>query len=379
MYKRVLQEKIKDKFFSGKAVIIVGARQTGKTTLCLNLIEDLNMKGKARLFNGDDPADRETLAGKDLDFLRSVIGGKGVVLIDEGQKIKDIGHVVKMLVDHYKRAKQIIVTGSSSVNLLDLTQEPLTGRKYVYTLFPLSLEEIGADKRSFIGRRELEKFLVYGTYPEIVGTRSFDDKRELLNELYGSYAYRDILEFQKIRNAGIITGLLKALALQIGSEVSYAELANLLGIDKNTVEHYVDLLEKSFIVFRLSPFTANRRREISKLRKIYFYDLGIRNAVINNFNGLDVRTDAGALWENFAIVERMKHRHYHQIYANQYFWRTYDGSEVDLVEERDGKLYGYELKWNERRRTRPPEKWLAYKNSSCTTITPANLAKITPP
>jgi hypothetical protein len=227
----------------------------------------------------------------------------------------------------------------------------LTGRKRVHTLYPLSVEEMYKDKPLEF-KKEMETHLIFGSYPEVVKAASFEEKREELKELSSSYLYKDIFEFQQIRNSTVIFNLLKALALQIGSEVSYNELASLLNIDKKTVERYIDLLEKSFIIFRLPPYVKNKRKEISKMRKIYFYDTGIRNAIINNFNPLDTRNDAGHLFENFCIVERMKHREYNMIHANQYFWRTYDGSEIDLIEEREGKIFAYEIKMKKAKQRR---------------------------
>lgn len=345
MYKRVLQQAISKKFFKGKIIIIVGARQTGKTTLSLELIKKFP-KQEIRSFNCDNPTDREQLANKDLEFLEQLIGRAKLIFIDEAQKVENIGETLKLLVDFYKRKKQIIVTGSSSLNLLDYTQEPLTGRKYVYQLFPLSLEEIYPDENYLRIIKELESLMIFGSYPEVVSQASFEEKKELLKELASSYIYKDILGFQDVKSPDALVKLLKALALQIGSHVSYNELANTVKIDKKTIERYIQLLEKNFVVFRLKPFTKNRRREISKLKKIYFYDVGIRNAVINSFSFLDSRKDVGMLWENFMIIERMKFRFYNKIDAEQYFWRTYDGNEIDLIEEESGKLHGYEFKWS---------------------------------
>lgn len=374
MYKRLIKAQLKGKFFQGKVIIITGARQTGKTTLSMEIMDDLDIKDNIRMFNCDNPTDRELLSNKDLEFLIQLIGEASVVFIDEGQKVETIGQTLKLLADHFKNKKQILVTGSSSFNLLDKTSEALTGRKLVYHLFPLSLEEIYPDKNLLKLNKELENYLIYGSYPEVVGQKSFEDKQELLKELSSSYLYRDILEFQEIKNANIILSLLKALALQIGQEVSYAEISRLIGIDKNTVERYVDILEKSYIIFRLSPYTKNKRREISKLRKVFFYDLGIRNAVINNFNFLSERNDLGGLWENFIIAERLKFQAYHKIYTNNYFWRTYDGAEVDLVEERGGKLNGFEFKWKHKKRDmKPSVKWREYENSSYQIISPEDL------
>lgn len=370
MYKRIFEETIAKKFFKGKIIIIVGARQIGKTTLSLELTKEFSKKD-VRLFNCDNPSDREQLANKDLEFLKQLIGKAKLIFVDEAQKVENIGETLKLLVDFYKKKKQIIVTGSSSLNLLDNTQEPLTGRKYVYQLFPLSLQEIYPDKNYLKIIKELESLIIFGSYPEVVSQSSFEEKKELLQELSSSYIYKDILGFQDIKSPDVLVKLLKALALQIGSEVSYNELSNTINIDKKTIERYVQLLEKNFVVFRLKPFTKNKRREISKLRKIYFYDNGIRNAVINNFNFLDSRKDIGSLWENFMIVERMKFRFYNKIDAEQYFWRTYDGNEIDLIEEKSGKLSGYEFKWN-------PQKVLRKQNfdwlDSSQVITKKNLS-----
>jgi len=358
MYRRILQQIIDKKFFKGKIIIIVGARQTGKTTLCLEILKRFSQK-EVCSFNCDNPTDREQLANKDLEFLKQLIGRAKLIFIDEAQKVENIGETLKLLVDFYKKEKQIIVTGSSSLNLLDNTQEPLTGRKYVYQLFPLSLEEIYPDANYLKIIKELESLMIFGSYPEVVSQTSFEEKKELLRELSSSYIYKDILGFQDIKGPDVLVRLLKALALQIGSQVSYNELASIVGIDKKTVERYIQLLEKNFVIFRLKPFTKNRRREISKLKKIYFYDNGIRNALINNFNFLDSRKDVGALWENFMIVERMKFRFYHNIDADQYFWRTYDGNEIDLIEEESGKLRGYEFKWGlQEKRRKCNFRWL---------------------
>lgn len=345
MYQRLLQENIKTKFFKGKILIIAGARQTGKTTLSLEIIKEFSKK-EVRFFNCDNPTDRQELANRDLEFLIKLIGDAKIVFIDEAQKVDNIGETLKLLIDYYKNKKQILVTGSSSFNLLDNTQESLTGRKYVHYLFPLSLEEIYPNKDYLKIIKDLENILIFGSYPEVVSEISFKEKRELVKELATSYIYKDILGFQEIKNPDVLAKLLKALAFQLGSQVSYNELANTVGVNKKTIERYIEILEKNFIIFRLSPFTKNKRREISKLKKIYFYDTGIRNAVINDFSFLNNRNDVGVLWENFMIVERMKFNTYHNTDAGSFFWRTYDGNEIDLIEEKEKKLYGYEFKWN---------------------------------
>lgn len=371
MIKRILKENILNHAFRGQVLIIQGPRQVGKTTLSLEVVKALKVKGDARIFNCDDPDHRDLLENRGLEALKKTIGKAKIVFIDEGQKLSTIGQTLKLLVDYLKKSVQIIVTGSSTMNLLDKTQEALTGRKKVYTLYPISLEEVF--KNSRIEKKKLETLLIFGSYPHVVTEHKKQDKVDILKELKTSYLYRDVFDFQGMKNADIFMNLVKALAYQIGNEVSYTELANLLKINRATVERYIHVLEQSFIVFRLSVFTRNKRRELSKLRKIYFYDVGIRNAIINNFNPLDKRDDLGALWENFMVVERMKYREYHHIETNQYFWRTYDGSEVDLVEEREGRLYGYEFKWKPREYARVLTKWKEYKGSSYQIITPDNL------
>jgi uncharacterized protein len=371
MYQRLLKNQIKKDFLKGKVIIISGARQTGKTTLALDVIQN---QGKTKIFNCDNPSDREILSGKDLEFLIKLVGEANIILIDEGQKVENLGQTLKLLVDYYKNKKQIIVTGSSSFNLLDQTQEALTGRKFVHYLFPLSLEELYPDKDLLKISKELEALLVFGSYPEISNQNSFAEKENRLRNLAESYLYKDILQFQQIKNASLIGNLLKALALQIGGEVSYNELSNLLSVDKKTVERYINILEKNYIIFRLPPFSKNKRKEISKLKKIYFYDLGIRNAIINNFNFLSSRSDAGALWENFILAERLKFQKYHQLHSNNYFWRTYEGAKIDLIEEREGKLFGYEFKWNDRKaKNKAPKEWQKYTQASYEIITPKEI------
>jgi len=371
MYKRILKDKIKDKLFKGKAIIIIGARQTGKTTLSLELIKDC--PEKVRTFNCDNPTDRDLLSNRDIEFLKNLIDDAKLVFIDEGQKVETLGQTLKLLVDHYKKEKQIIVTGSSSFNILDKTEEPLTGRKFVFNLFPLSLEEMYPEKDVLKILKELEINLIYGNYPEVVVKKSLEEKQEIIREISSSYLYKDILEFQKIKSSATLNNLLKALALQIGSEISYRELANIVGVDKKTVENYIDILEKNFIVFRLYPYAKNKRKVISKLRKVYFWDLGIRNSIINNFNLLDSRNDVGALWENFAILERLKYQTYHNIHSNNYFWRTYGGAEIDFIEEKGDELDAYEFKWNDKKNIRISSFREDYPDSSFYKISPKDI------
>ena len=374
MINRLLEKTLKKKFFCGKALILVGPRQVGKTTLSKKIINDFKEKKyKIKKINCDNPTERKMLLDKDLEYLIKLVGDANIIFIDEGQKVESIGQTIKLLVDYYGKKIQILVTGSSSFNLLDKTQETLTGRKYVYKLYPFSFAELYGD--DFMqATKELEQHLIYGNYPDIViHQKTFIDKRESLEEISSSQLYKDILEFQEIKNSNILRSLLESLALQLGSEVSYTELASIIGINKNTVERYIDLLEKNFVIFRLHPYAKNKRRAIKKSKKIYFYDLGVRNTLINNFNPLNLRNDVGGLWENFIIIERIKKQSYKRIYSNNYFWRSYDGQEIDWLEERDSKLYSYEFKWKTHKKIKPPKLWLnTYTKAKFQVITPRN-------
>ncbi len=300
-------------------------------------------------FNCDYSEDREILNDQSIKKLEKIISDKKFIFIDEGQKVQNIGNMLKILVDYYKESKQIIVAGSSSINILDKTAEPLTGRKIVYKMYPISCKEISLTYDNLYLDKHLNDLLIFGQYPRVLNQNSYESKTKEILELATSGLYKDILEFQDIKNSSVITKLIKAVALQVGSEVSMSEIGGIIGLDSRTVEKYVDLLEKSYIIFRLPPYFTNKRKELSKMNKIYFYDLGIRNAVINNFNFLDSRNDAGQLFENFVILEKMKIREYGSINAYQYFWKDYNGKEIDLIEEYGGVLHAYEIKWNKDR------------------------------
>lgn len=367
MILREITSKITKDLFNGKVIILAGARQVGKTTL-ISFIIDQHLS--LSIINGDDPIDRQKLENKSFHELDQIFRDSRIIYIDEAQKITNIGNILKLLVDNYHSDKQIIATGSSSLNLLSNTQEALTGRKYVHFLFGLSVREISPNSNPLELDKELSNLLIYGSYPEIY-LSPVDEKQRILSELTSSYLYQDVLELENIRNSAAINKLLRALALQLGSEVSINELSNLVGIDAKTVDRYIDLLEKNFVIFRLPPYASNQRKTLSKMNKVYFYDLGIRNMLINNLNPLELRKDVGALWENFIILERMKQRSYYDIAASQFFWRTYDGAEVDLVESREGKLFGYEIKYVSSKSS-PPATWLENPGASHTLINREN-------
>ena len=356
MIKRALFQKLNEKFNKGKAIVLLGPRQVGKTTLINTCLE-----GQDFLFlNGDDPEIRNLLENTGVSKLRLIIGKNTLVFIDEAQRIKDIGLIAKMIIDQFKEV-QLIVSGSSALEINQSTQEPLTGRKFEYQLFPISWEEFENHVGYLEANTQLEERLIYGMYPDVLNNRS--DAGEILKQLTTSYLYKDVLSITGIKKPELLDKLLKALALQIGSEVSYNELANLLQIDKTTVSKYIDLLEKAYIVFRLNSYCSNQRNEIKNNRKIYFYDNGIRNMIINNLNPLELRTDKGALWENFLISERIKLQQYNQLYTNNYFWRTVQKQEIDFVEEINGQVTAYEFKWNSKGKAKIPAVFLNQYNA----------------
>jgi hypothetical protein len=340
MIPRELSVLIQDRLFKGKAIIILGARQTGKTTLVRELMKQINIEGL--FLNCDEPVTRSFF--DDISTLKwsQLIGNRKLVVIDEAQQIENIGLKLKLVTDQIPDV-QLLVTGSSSLDLASEINEPLTGRKWEYILYSISWRELSRSFNLLERKQHLEQRMIYGMYPEVIMNPG--GEQELLNMLAGSYLYKDILAHKAIRKPELLDRLLKALALQIGQEVSYNELANILQVDKNTVMSYIDLLEKAFIIFKLQPLSRNLRKEISTNRKIYFYDNGIRNALIANFNPLNLRNDTGALWENFMISERIKFNHYERRFVNSYFWRTYDRQEIDLIEEHGGRFEAYEFKW----------------------------------
>ena len=343
-----------------KILLLYGARQTGKTTLS----EDILTQFSERILkvNADELKYTDILSSRDLNKLKLLTEGYDILFIDEAQRISNIGINLKLIHDNIPNVK-LLVTGSSSLDLANQVKEPLTGRSLTYTLFPISMMELRKIYNPIELQGRLEEFMIYGQYPEVLNLSAVNQKLKYLRELTSSYLYKDIFEITTIRNRNKVKDLLKLLALQIGSEVSLNEIANKLQLSQETVSAYISLLEKSFVLFRLSGFSRNLRNEISKKDKIYFWDLGVRNALIDNFSFMDSRNDVGAMWENLIIAERLKYLSYSEIYGSSYFWRTYSGSEIDYVEECDGELFAYEIKYNKPKK-RPPKGWVEnYSNN----------------
>lgn len=369
MIKRAIEARIRADFGKGKIVLVLGARQVGKTTL----LEQLAKGAVSPLFlNCDNADDRELLSRGNATALSALVGNSDFVLIDEAQRVANIGLTLKMLADSLRGHAQVVATGSSALELANGIFESAAGRVFEYRLYPLSFGELSKEEGdSRLERRLLESRLVYGSYPEVV--TSPEDARRILDAIVNGALYKDVLMFGGIRKSDVLIRLVQCLALQIGSEVSYGELAAMTGLNKATVESYVDLLEKTFVVFRLPSLARNARNEIRKGRKVYFWDNGIRNAVIGNFAPLALRQDVGSLWENYLVSERRKALSYVQSPARSYFWRTTAQSEVDYVEETDGRFSAYEFKWSERRHPRRPMAFsAAYPESSWEVITPEN-------
>lgn len=369
MYKRTLQDLISQRMGEGKAVIVYGPRQVGKTTVLKLLLEDRN---DVLWFNGDEPDVRALFENITSTRLKAIIGQRRLVVIDEAQRISNIGLCMKLITDNLPEV-QLIATGSSSFDLANNIQEPLTGRKKEYQMFPLSFQELVEANGWMDERRLLPHRLVYGSYPDVLNHAG--EEKETLTELADSYLYKDILSFDRIKKSEKLVKLLQALAYQVGSLVTYNELAGLCGLDAKTVESYVQLLEQAFIIFRLGSYSRNLRNELKFSRKIYFWDCGIRNAVIRNFQQLEIRsdTDMGALFENYVIAERMKALRYAKSYAKSYFWRTSAKHEIDYIEEKDGQLAAYEFKWNPKKHPSAPTSFAtAYPEASFKVITREN-------
>jgi uncharacterized protein len=353
----------------GKAIALYGPRRTGKTSLVHQFLADKNNVFEG---SGDDAVVRELLASQDKERLVSAFKGFRYIFIDEAQRVPEVGWSLKLMVDNLPRVN-LFITGSSSFSLSGQIGEPLTGRQWTTILYPIAALELEPVLGRFDLGRKLDTLLTYGSYPEIVTAPNDQTRVEYLKNLCNSYLFKDILELENIRNSIKLTQLLSLLAFQIGNEVSLNELGNALGLAKQTVERYLDLLEKAFIIKRIGGFSRNLRKEVVKTARYYFYDNGVRNTIINNFNVPSLRQDVGMLWENFCVMERLKKQEYHQLYANNYFWRTYDGQEIDWVEEREGMLHGFEFKWKAKKNARPPAAWANnYPNSTFAVITPDN-------
>ena len=367
MIERSLDKLIAEKLFKGKAIVLIGARQVGKTTLLKNLVKGMD---SLIWLNGDDIEVRTLLQNVSTMKLKSLLGKNKTLVIDEAQRIENIGLKMKLVTDNFVDV-QLILTGSSSFDLANKINEPLTGRKWEYTLFPLSFGELANHNGTFDEIRHLPLRLVYGSYPDVVNNPG--DEREILMQLTNSYLYKDILEWERIRKPDKLVRLLQALAFQVGSEVSLNELGTLVELDKNTVEKYITLLEQTQVIFRLPSLSKNIRNELKMSRKVYFHDNGIRNALISNFSDIDTRNDVGALWENWIISELRKKRHYEQDYVNTYFWRTTQQQEIDYIEEKDGHFTAYEFKWNPQKKAKMSQTFLnAYPNTTIKTINREN-------
>lgn len=368
MIKRKLEEVIANQLFKGKAIILVGPRQVGKTTL---LREFIRRSDKQVLsLNCDEPEAQTMLTNTNVAKLQTIIGNNELVVIDEAQKVDNIGLTLKLIVDNFPDV-QVIATGSSAFELRNSLNEPLTGRKFEYQMYPVSSGEIIDTYGLVEERRTLENRLIYGSYPDII--MHPEEARRYLTELTQSYLYKDILSLDSLRKPRLLDKLLQALAFQVGSEVSTNELARTLQTDGKTIDKYIDLLEKSYVIFRLGGLSRNLRTELKRAKKIYFYDNGVRNAIIQQFAPVNLRNDMGVLWENFFIAERMKRNHYYGLYCNRYFWRTTLQQEIDLVEESDGEMTAFEMKWNPAKKVLFSKSFTeAYNVKETITVTPDN-------
>ena len=366
---RKLKEDIKAKLFRGRAIIIYGPRQVGKTTLVNSILQEL--EEKIVYLNGDDSDVRAALTQPNITKLEGIIGKAKVLFLDEAQRIPEIGIIIKIIIDRIKGV-QVIATGSSSFVLLQSMREPLTGRAFEFVLFPFTFSELAEHTSLLEEKRNIERRLIYGAYPDI--TTSVGEEKDLLGLLSGSYLYRDLSILETVSRPDLLEKVTKALALQVGSEVSTVEIGQLVSADRNTVEKYIDLLEKAFIVFRLSALNRNVRNEIKKGKKIYFYDNGIRNAVVKNYNSIDTRNDLGALWENYCISERMKHLAYIKSPVQSHFWRTTQQQEIDYIEERESTVSAFEFKINPTSKAKFSKTFLdSYNVSQTKVISPSNI------
>lgn len=367
MIKRTLQQTVSDKLFNGKAIVIFGARQVGKSSLLKEMFGD---RKDAIWLDGDLVENQVLFDNLTVAGAKNVIGNARIVIIDEAQSILNIGTKLKLFTDHFPEI-QLIATGSSSFDLANKINEPLTGRKWEYMLFPLSFEEMVQYHSLLEEHKQLNQRLIFGYYPDVVCHS--DKSIDLLKQLATSYLYKDVLQWERLKKSDKLMKLLQALAFQVGSQVSYSELGQICGLDNKTVEKYITLLEQAYVIFRLPSFSRNLRKELKFSKKIYFYDNGIRNTLISNFNAVEFRQDIGILWENFIVAERMKRNIYAGFYAQTYFWRTQDQKEIDYLEENNGKLFAYEFKWSSRKKTKIPTSFAeTYPEAQFQCITPDN-------
>lgn len=368
MIARLLTDTIEKKLgLKGKAIVLLGARQTGKTTLLKKVFEN---KSRVLWLNGDEMDTVALFANASSTRFRKLFAGYTTLVVDEAQRIENIGLRLKLITDQIPEL-QVVATGSSAFELSNRINEPLTGRKWEYSLYPLSFQELVNHNGLIEEKRLLHHRLVFGCYPEVVCSPG--NEKSVLKQLTDSYLYKDILMWERISKPDKLLLLLQALALQLGNEVSFNELGRLVGLDNQTVEKYIQLLEKTFVIFRLQAFSRNQRKELKRGRKIYFYDNGIRNSLIASFAQPELRTDTGALWENYLMSERLKFLHYNDIWANRYFWRTQDQQEIDYIEERDGVLYAWEFKWNAEKKVNLSKTFAnAYPNHHFGVINPDN-------
>lgn len=368
MIRRKIEPLILERLNKKKAIILLGPRQTGKTTLFKEIVRQL--KTPVLWLDADEPFVRTRLTDANIADLKIIIGGNKTLIIDEAQQIKNIGKTLKLITDHIPDV-QLLVSGSSALELSEEVSEPLTGRKFEFYLYPLSYEELIEHHGWLEEKRFFEHRLIYGSYPEVV--TDTDSMKEILALLAGSYLYKDVFKYKDLRRPELLESLLQALALQLGSQVSYHELGQTIGSDSETVQRYIELLEKTYVIFRLRSFSRNLRHELKKSRKIYFYDNGIRNALINNFNPLNLRQDKGALFENYLVSERMKYLHYNGRNSSRYFWRTQSQQEIDYLEEQDGMIHAFEFKWGGDSKAKLPESFIkAYPDHAFNLVTSEN-------
>jgi predicted AAA+ superfamily ATPase len=368
MIKRELESIIQSKLGKGKAILLMGARQVGKTTLLKNLFKQ---NSGVLWLNGDEKDVQELFQNSSSSRLKAFFAKHTIVIIDEAQRIQDIGLRMKLITDQIPEV-QLIATGSSAFELANKVNEPLTGRKWEYKMYPLSFQEMVEHHGLLEEQRMLPHRMVFGYYPDVVS--HVGDEKEILKQLTESYLYKDVLWLEQVKKPEGMIKLLQALAYQIGSQVSYNELSKTTGIDIKTIEKYIAVLEQTYVIFRLGSLSRNLRSELKKSRKIYFYDNGIRNSLISNLNSIEQRTDTGALWENYLVSERMKFNEYHKRWPNSWFWRTKDQKEIDYIEEKDGLISAYEFKWNPLSKHKNPKSFLnAYTESNFQIIHPGNM------